>query len=63
MIVVAANRLGYPPGWQRASTHPFQKEREKGWGTLSLAGPALHHFLLLCTFARLPAGAFLFNLV
>src|SRR5712691_8078710 len=22
-----------------------------------------HHFLLLCTFARVPAGAFLFNLI
>jgi multidrug efflux pump subunit AcrB len=25
--------------------------------------PSFHHFLRLCTFARVPAGAFLFNLI
>lgn len=25
--------------------------------------PSFHHFLLLCTFARVPAGAFFFNLI
>jgi hypothetical protein len=42
------------------------RDRTVGWEFLAktvLNATLFHHFLLLCTFARVPAGAFLFNLI
>jgi hypothetical protein len=48
---------------RRKAIHPELARTPQSLGTLLRHSSSFRHFLLLCNFVRLPAGAFLFNLL